>query len=382
MQTKAFGETGIRVAAIGMGTTGMGTKSFHSQEYVKQRIHSLQLGIELGMTFIDTASLYGNGFSEEVVGSALKGKRGNCFLATKFYPNEGMNSQEIRLGLETSLRRLQTDWIDLYQVHWPNPRVNYAKVFEVLEKYRESGAIRNFGICNFSPQETCDLAKSIPHIPIVSNEIEFNLQNQMLGNAFLNSKVFSGAILAYSPLNQGRIVGTKTQAKLIKVLAEKYQATPSQIVLAWILSFERIFPIVKAATQEHVEVNAGAMALVLSNEDIQSLSDSLEEKTVEVKTESIKLRGTPQRNPYFTLAEAMENPLNLIPSPEILAESILKYGLKFSIRVVPLCEGKDSYEYEVDPYDPFDQVKKYWAWKIAFPGRVIPVCISRAILMN
>ncbi|MDH5426711.1 MAG: aldo/keto reductase [Nitrospirota bacterium] len=377
MQTKTFGETGIRVAAIGLGTTGMGTKAFHSQEYVRQRIYSLQLGMDLGMTFIDTASLYGNGFSEEVVGSALKGKRENCFLATKFYPNEEINSQEIQLGLEASLRRLQTDWIDLYQIHWPNPRVNYEKVFEVLEKYRESGAIRNFGICNFSPQETWDLAKSIPRISIVSNEIEFNLQNQMMGNAYLDSKVFSGAILAYSPLNQGRIVGSKTQAKLIEVLAEKYQATPSQVALAWILSFERIFPIVKAATQEHVKENAGAMALVLSNEDIQSLSDSSAEETVEVKPESIKLRGTPQRNPYLTLEEAIRNPLNLIPSPKILSESILRYGLRMPIRVLSLAGNKDSFEYELDSYDPFDQVKKYWAWKIAFPGKPIPVSIGK-----
>lgn len=382
MKTKPFGETGIRVAAIGLGTTGMGTRTFHSEEYVKQRIHSLQLGIDLGMTFIDTASLYGNGFSEEVVGSALKGKREDCFLATKFYPNEGMNSEEIRLELEGSLRRLQTEWIDLYQIHWPNPRMNYEKVFDVLEKYQESGVIRYFGICNFSPQETCDLAQSIPHIPIVSNEIEFNLQSQKMRNAYLASKVFPGAILAYSPLNQGRIVGSKTQAKLIEGLAEKYQATPSQIVLAWILSFERVFPIVKAATQEHVEVNAEAMALVLSKEDIQALSDSLSEETVEVKPESIKLRGTPQRNPYLSLEEAMENPLNLIPSPEILSESILRYGLKMPIRVVPLNGNQDLYEYEVDPYDPFDQVKKYWAWKIAFPEKLIPVCIMKAIQWN
>ena len=83
MHTKEFGETGVSVAAIGLGTTRMGTKTDHSEEYVKQRIQSLQLGIDLGMTFIDTASLYGNGFAEEVVGKALKGRRENCFLATK-----------------------------------------------------------------------------------------------------------------------------------------------------------------------------------------------------------------------------------------------------------------------------------------------------------
>ena len=150
MQSKPFGETGINVAAIGQGTTGMGTKHLHSKEYIDQRINALRLGIDLGMTFVDTASLYGNGFSEEVVGRALKGIRAKCFLATKFYPNEGTSSQDIGFAIEASLRNLQTHWVDLYQIHWPNPRVNFENYFEVLEKYRESGAIRNFGICNFS----------------------------------------------------------------------------------------------------------------------------------------------------------------------------------------------------------------------------------------
>ncbi|WP_342346868.1 aldo/keto reductase [uncultured Nitrospira sp.] len=376
MQCKPFGETGVSVGSIGQGTTGMGTKHQFLNEYIQERIKALRLGIDLGMTFVDTASLYGNGFSEEVVGIALKGIREKCFLATKFYPHEKMDSQDISLALETSLENLQTQWVDLYQIHWPNPRVNLEKVFEVLEKYRARGVIRFFGICNFSPQEFCALEQSIPHIPFSSNEIEFNLQAKRLGSEFLNFSSFKGAILGYSPLNKGRMVGTELQANLIRALAERYRATPSQIVLAWILSFKRVFPIVKAATCKHVEENAEAMALALSNEDIQQVSDSWKEFIYEAKPESIKLRGTPKRKPYLTLEEAIENPLDLVPSPVALAESIVKYDLKMPIQVVPFCENNDLYEYEVDPYDPFDQVKKYWAWKIAFPGKLIPVCIS------
>ena len=137
MQTKPFAETGINVAAIGQGTTGMGTKHLHSKEYIQQRINTLRLGIDLGMTFVDTASLYGNGFSEEVVGKALIGIRDKCFLATKFYPHEDMSSQDISMALEGSLRRLQTHWVDLYQIHWPNPRVHFEKVFEDKVKRKD-----------------------------------------------------------------------------------------------------------------------------------------------------------------------------------------------------------------------------------------------------
>lgn len=382
MQCKPFGETKVSVAAIGQGTTGMGIKHQLPNEYIQERIKALRLGIDLGMTFVDTASLYGNGFSEEVVGIALKGIRNKCFLSTKFYPHEKMDSQDISLAVETSLKNLQTQWVDLYQIHWPNPRVNLEKVFKILEKFRARGAIRFFGICNFSPQEVCALEQCIPHISFSSNEIEFNLQAKRMGNEFLGFSSFKGAILAYSPLNQGRIVGTEFQTKLLGKLAEKYLATPSQIVLAWILSFERVFPIVKATTRKHIEENARAMDLVLSNEDIQQVSDSWTEEIIEVKPESIKLRGTPQRKPYLTLEEAIENALDLVPSPVALAESIVQYDLKMPIQVVPLCGNNDSYEYEVDPYDPFDQVKKYWAWKIAFPGKSIPVCISRPIQLN
>ena len=290
MQTKAFGETGISVAAIGLGTTGMGTKAFHSEDYVKQRIHSLQLGIDLGMTFIDTASLYGNGYSEEVVGSALKGRRENCFLATKFYPQEAMNAQEVRLGLEASLNRLQTDWIDLYQIHWPNPRANIARIFELLEGYKTAGVIRCIGICNYSLLEVDDLSKYVSLTKVVSNEIEFNLQVKKVGREFLGSSLFKGAILAYSPLNQGKIVATKKQAKVLEILAEKYEATISQIVLAWISSFDRVFPIVKAGGQKHLEENAAALDLRLSKEDIKIMSDVWEEEVTEVNPERIKLR--------------------------------------------------------------------------------------------
>ena len=236
MHTKPFGETGINVAAIGLGTTGMGTKAFHSEDYIKQRIQSLQLGIDLGMTFIDTASLYGNGFSEEVVGSALKGKREKCFLATKFYPKEGMKTQEIRLGVEASLRRLQTDKIDLYQIHWPNPRANMGEIFAILEEYTTAGVIGCIGICNYSLQEVIDLSKEVSLTNVASNEIELNLQVKKMGCEFLGSNLFKGAILAYSPLNQGKIVATKHQTKVLDVLADKHQVSPAQIVLAWLSS--------------------------------------------------------------------------------------------------------------------------------------------------
>lgn len=382
MQSKLFGETGVNVASIGQGTTGMGTKNHFPKEYIQERIKALRLGIDLGMTFVDTASLYGNGFSEEVVGVALKGIRKKCFLATKFYPHENMGSEDICLAVENSLKNLQTPWVDLYQIHWPNPRVHLERIFEVLETYQKRGAIRFFGICNFSQQEVCALEQSIPHIPLSSNEIEFNLQAKTIGTEFLGVSSFKGAILAYSPLNKGRIVGTAFQADLVRGLAERYRATPSQVVLAWLLSFKRVFPIVKAATQEHVKENAGAMSLALSNEDIQRVNDSWEEHIYEATPESIKLRGTQQRKPYLTLEEAIDNPLDLVPSPVALAESIVRYGLRMPIQVVPLYGNNDSYEYEVDPYDPFDQIKKYWAWKIAFPGRLIPICISRAMPLN
>ena len=378
MQTKLFGETGLRVAAIGLGTTGMGTRMFHSEEYVKQRIQSLQVGIDLGLTFIDTASLYGNGFSEEVVGFALKGKREKCFLATKFYPNEGMTAKDVRLGLEASLRRLQTDWIDLYQVHWPNPRANMGEIFGMLEEYTKTGVIGHIGICNYSLQQVHELSTIVSLTNVISNEIELNLQVKKAGCEFLGSSLFKGAILAYSPLNQGRITATKGQAKLLEFLAEKYEATPAQIVLAWLSSLDRVFPIVKAGGRQHLEENAAAMELTLSKEDILAISDVWEEKVTEVLPEKIKLRGTVKRKPYCTMEEALENPLDLIPSPAELAESIVQFGLKLPIRVNQIFGAKDQFEYEIDSYDPFDQVKKYWAWRIAFPKSSISIYLPKA----
>ena len=139
---------------------------------------------------------------------------------------------------------------------------------------------------------------------------------------------------------------------------------------------DRVFPIVKAGDQKHLEENAAAMDLELSKDEIKTISDVWSEEVTEVSPEKIRLRGTSQRNAYCTMEEALENPLDLIPSPAGLAESISQFSLKLPIRVVPLSNNQGLYEYEIDSYDPFDQVKKYWAWQIAFPGERIPIYIS------
>ena len=106
-----------------------------------------------------------------------------------------MKSQEIRIGLEASLRRLQTDRIDLYQIHWPNPRANMEEVFEVLEQYQTTGVIGGIGICNFTLQEVDALSHVVRLNNIASNEIELNLQVKNMGCEFLESSLFKGAIL-------------------------------------------------------------------------------------------------------------------------------------------------------------------------------------------
>ena len=158
-------------------------------------------------------------------------------------------------------------------------------------------------------------------------------------------------------------MATASQIKVLEVIAETRQASPAQIVLAWLSSLDRVFPIVKAGTLDHLKENAAAMDLVLAPEEIAAISEVWLEEVKEVSPGKIRLRGNSQRKPYVTMEEALENRLDLIPSPEDLAQSMKRFGLKFPIRVIPAFVDNDPFDYVIDSYDPFDQVKKYWAWQ-------------------
>ncbi len=263
MKTISFCD-GEQIAGLGQGTWKMGEhRNAHSDE-----LAALRLGIELGMSLIDTAEMYGNGAAEELVGEALKGQRNKAFIVTKAYP-ENTSLQRLPRACEASLRRLRTDRIDLYLLHWRG-NVPLAETVEAMERLVAAGKIRRWGVSNLDRADMEDLFAA-GGSACASNQILYNLTRRGPEYDLLPwLEAHSIAPMAYSPVEQGRILADATLARI----AAERGATPAQIALAFVLHRQSMIAIPKAATLAHVRDNAGAAEITLTDEELALLDTS------------------------------------------------------------------------------------------------------------
>lgn len=339
---------------------------------IEERINTIKCGIELGLTFIDTAELYGNGVSEEVVGKSIKGLRDDIFLSSKFNPT----NKNISESLDKSLKRLKTDYIDLYQIHFSNPSISINKIMNSLSKLVDDGKIRYVGLSNFSLKEF-EMAQFTFDKKIVSNQLEYNLLDRSVEDNFIPFKN-DVTLIAYSPLNQGRIFHNCEQKKLLNNLSKKYNKTISQIVLRWLVQNKNVIPVIKSENVNRLKENIDCLEFDLEKDDVIKINNLSKDNIKYILPKYIT------KNTYTTINEAIENKLNLIPSPVNLAKTIKEYNLIKPVRIVEYKEYKDIiYEkhYMFDKYDNMDQVKKYWAWIIAYGDDIpIPVFIMNELI--
>ena len=253
--------SGETVPALGQGTWYMGDSARKRADEVR----ALQLGLDLGMTLIDTAEMYADGGAEEVTGEAIKGRRDGVFLVSKVLPSHGSRTATIA-ACEQSLKRLGSDRIDLYLLHW---RGNYALEdtltgFEALQK---AGKIRHWGVSNFDVDDMEDLLKWGGKA-VAADQVLYNLSRRGIEHDLLPwSLDHNVPIMAYSPIEQGRILGDKT----LRQIAETHGATPAQIALAFVLARPGMIAIPKSSNATHVRENAGAAELTLSEADLRAL---------------------------------------------------------------------------------------------------------------
>ena len=258
---------GTTLPALGQGTWYMGENEHNHKAEVK----ALQLGIELGMTLIDTAEMYGNGGAEKVVGDAIVNRRDKVFLVSKVYPhNSGLN--KISTACENSLRRLGTDYLDLYLLHWRGS-VPLAEVIEGMEKLKNEGKIRRWGVSNFDYNDMMELVDIPNGRNCVTNQVLYHLGSRGIEFDLLPwQREQKMPIMAYSPIAQG---GTLRKQLLtdpaVLDLAKKYNANPVQILLAWCIRSNDVIAIPKAANLEHVIENASAARIYIEKEDIDRL---------------------------------------------------------------------------------------------------------------
>jgi diketogulonate reductase-like aldo/keto reductase len=253
---------GDAVPVLGLGTWGMGEAGSSGPDMVA----SLTLGIELGMTLVDTAEMYGEGGAEEVVGKAIAGRRNAVFIVSKIYPHNATRRGTIA-ACERSLKRLGTDRIDLYLLHWRG-EVPLAETLDAFVALQRSGKIRHYGVSNFDLGDMEEWLRLAGGAATATDQVLYNLGRRGIEWELLPWLRRHGIpIMAYSPIEQGRLL----RKRALATIAWRRGATPAQVALAWLIRQKGVVAIPKAGRADHVRENHGALALELAPDDLAEL---------------------------------------------------------------------------------------------------------------
>ncbi|MDG4873711.1 aldo/keto reductase [Mesorhizobium sp. WSM4935] len=254
--------SGEAVPVLGQGTWKMG----EDRRRRADEVAALKLGLDLGITLIDTAEMYAGGGAEEVVAEAIAGRRDETFLVSKVLPSNASRAG-VKRACEASLKRLATDRIDLYLLHWPGS-VPLSETVEAFEALKAEGKVRHWGVSNFDTDEMEDLVGLPSGGNVQTNQVLYNLSRR--GPEFDLAPWCAEhgiPLMAYSPVEQGALA---RNARL-EVVAARHNATAAQVALAWAMAQPGVIAIPKAGRQEHLRQNAAALDIALTAEDFADL---------------------------------------------------------------------------------------------------------------
>lgn len=367
MKYKNVGKSNINISSIGLGTDFVADT--HKDQ--KKLIDLIQKAFDNGVNFFDTAEIYHNGHSEILLGKALKRMRNKVIISTKFSSNH-CGYKDVLKSAEGSLKRLRTDYIDLYQIHWPNPIVPFEETLKALEKLVQKGKIRYIGVSNFSLRQIKNIQK-VSKLPIVSLQVEYNLLERSIERDMLpyceKNRITN---IAYTPLNSGNILKTDKYSKIFSKLSRKYDKTISQIILNFLVSHPSVVTIPATTNIIHLEENIKSTEFVLEKSDFKLLAKTFTTKVIDIDTRKIKVAAIGNHDAYKTIDEALSNKLNFFPSPMMLSKDLVKGDFLKPVKVRRLHKKDSNFKYEL-----LGGRIRYWAWVIAFSGKKpIPAIIE------
>lgn len=256
--------SGATMPVLGQGTWGMG----ESAKAKSQEVDALKFGIDLGMTLIDTAEMYGEGGAEEVVAEAAKGQRLRLFLVSKVYPHNATRKGTIQ-ACDRSLKRLKTDYLDLYLLHWRGS-VPLSETFEALLQLRQAGKIRDFGVSNFDLKDL-EEARQFDRTLTATDQVLYNLSRRGIEWDVLPwCRQQAIPVMAYSPIEQGRLLKNKA----LGAIAARLNVTPAQVAISWLLHQENIVVIPKSSRRDRIQENYAALDITLSKADLAALDEA------------------------------------------------------------------------------------------------------------
>ena len=254
--------SGETLPILGQGTWYLGETPGRR----KDEITALRTGLDLGMSLIDTAEMYGDGAAEELVGEAIANRRDEVFLVSKVLPNNATRHGTIA-ACERSLRRLGTDRLDLYLLHWRGSH-SLAETLEGFQSLLQAGKVRHWGVSNFDVSDMDELVGLPGGASVATDQVLYNLTRRGIEHDLSPWCQQRGVpIMAYSPIEQGRMLGHRELQKV----AERHGATPAQVALAWVLRTEGVVAIPRTGRPDHVRENIGALHLDLTEADLAEL---------------------------------------------------------------------------------------------------------------
>jgi aryl-alcohol dehydrogenase-like predicted oxidoreductase len=372
MKTVTLGEGGSLVAAIGQGTMGIGGFFGRAEDNDYECIRLLRLGIDLGMTVIDTAEVYGGGHAEELVGRAVAGVRDKVTIVTKFSA-EHSRAVGVIAAAERSLKRLGTDYIDVYMPHWPNPQIPVAETLEALDRLVAAGKVRHIGLSNFSATDAAQVTMQLQHGSLACLQNEYSLVERSVEDTILPFCARQQiTLMGYSPYCQGKLLSLTQRTEPLFAMAADYGISAAQLALAWVLRSASVLVIPKAAREENLRANAAVLTLEVAQADLDALSVAFATSTEYIATDMIDVTAAEDdRNVYKTLAEATENRFGMVPSPRELSQEILTSGGKLQ---KPIKLRRDP---ATGRYLLIEGRTKYWGWAIAYgAAKPIPAIVE------
>jgi diketogulonate reductase-like aldo/keto reductase len=259
---RPFGSTGVDVPVIGQGTWRMGERAADK----KAEVAALRLGIDLGLTHIDTAEMYAEGGAERVVAEAITGRRDRIFLATKVLPENASYAGAIK-ACTASLRRLRTDYVDLYLLHWWSGRHPIEETMRAMGDLIARGLVRFAGVSNLDSEQMRLAQAGLPGARLACNQVLYHLRDREIEASLLrHCERTRTAVVGYTPLARGGF----SRGPLVEI-ARRLGRTPRQVALNFLTRRPALFTVPKASQAEHVRENAGALDFTLTPADLREI---------------------------------------------------------------------------------------------------------------
>jgi myo-inositol catabolism protein IolS len=348
----------FQMPCLGIGTIGAGSGETATENSIKERLDSFALALDLGANFFDVGEDYEDGFAEKILGRFAKGQRHKLLIATKFTPKHAAYEDLLRAA-EGSLRRLQTEYIDIYQMHWPNSTIPLDETIAAMERLMREGKVLSIGLSNCSIQFAKSVNALLVGARVATNQVKFNAFNRPTAaepNYFTESVHERLTSLAYGIFGQGKMQFGDEARSLIRSLCQKYLVSEAQLLIAWILTFPRTVALIRSMNQEHIRKNIAATDLVLDAADADSLTSCFRIVVREIPVARIMVSNSDpdvSHKIYMSLKEALLNEHELYPDVKTIASEIEAGDSFRPVELIP--DGQN--------YQLVQGRMRYWAWR-------------------